>query len=154
MRHLRDRQLDQILTEQVMERKIPFLGICLGMQLMASSGDEGGPTQGLGWIEGQVKRLKSTSPQERIPHVGWNTVKPVPMRTEGLFEGLEGGRDFYFVHSFHFVCAQESDVLARTHHADGFVSAVQRVNIWGVQFHPEKSQRVGFQLLKNFLAIR
>lgn len=149
MRNIRRLGLDEVLREHVLEQGVPFLGLCLGMQLLATNGTEGEEIAGLGWIPGEVHRLRRETPGTRIPHVGWNEV--VCTRPSPLFEGIPPGKDFYFVHSYHFVCRDEAHVLARTDYAGGFVSAVARDNIFGVQFHPEKSQRAGFQLLKNFL---
>lgn len=149
MRNLRHRGWDTALADLVLGERLPFLGICLGMQLLATTGCEGEPTAGLGWIAGDVQRLQPTGPDRRIPHVGWNEVQPV--RPDPLFQEIEPGRDFYFVHSYHFVCRCPDDVLARTPYCGDFVSAIRRANIAGVQFHPEKSQRAGFQLLRNFL---
>ncbi len=151
MRNLRKGGFDEILGEQVLDRGIPFLGICLGMQLLATKGWEIEETPGLGWIEGEVKHLQPNSPQERIPHVGWNEV--VFTRDSALFAGIPSGKDFYFVHSYHLICRKEQEIIARTPYCGGFVSAVERENIFGVQPHPEKSQRLGFQLIKNFLAL-
>lgn len=151
MQNIREQQLDEGLTEQVIGKGIPFLGICLGMQLLATKGWEGGETVGLGWIEGEVKRLRPDGQNDRIPHIGWNEVivtQPCP-----LFEGIPSGRDFYFVHSYHMSCRREHDVIARTPYCGSFVSAVRRDHIFGVQFHPEKSQRLGFQVLRNFLML-
>jgi glutamine amidotransferase len=148
---IRELGLDEILTQQVVEDQIPFLGICLGMQLMATKGCEGSETAGLGWIQGEVVRLQPSNPDERIPHVGWNEV--IFSKSSSLHEGVPYGKDFYFVHSFHLMCHQEEDVIAYTPYCGGFVSAVNRGNIFGVQFHPEKSQKPGFQVIKNFLAI-
>jgi glutamine amidotransferase len=150
MRNIKQRALDQILYEQAVEKQIPFLGICLGMQLLASKGFEVEETGGLGFIPGEVRRLNPSGEDTRIPHVGWNEVHP--LRDSPLFREIAHGRDFYFVHSYHLCPRDESNVLARTPYAGGFVSAVQSGSIWGVQFHPEKSQRAGFQLLKNFLS--
>lgn len=150
MANLRSRGLDKILDEQVRRERVPILGICLGMQLMASEGDEGGKSSGLGWIDARVRRLVPTSVDRRIPHIGWNRVDPAD--NEDLFRGLEG-RDFYFVHSY---CVEPYDmtaVLATTPYCSGFTSAVRKENVYGVQFHPEKSQRSGFQLLRNFLEV-
>lgn len=149
MNHLFNSGLNEILYEQVINQGIPFLGICLGMQILATKGLEGGETQGLDWIEGEVKRLEPDTPDIRIPHVGWNEVifdKPSP-----LFQGISPGKDFYFVHSYHFFCQHHKDVIAYTPYCGNFVSAVNKDNIFGVQFHPEKSQRIGFQVIKNFL---
>lgn len=151
MRNIKQRALDQILYEQAVEKRIPFLGICLGMQLLASKGFEVEETNGLGFVPGEVRRLNPSGEDTRIPHVGWNEVYPLP--DSPLFRGITPGRDFYFVHSYQLCPRDESNVLARTPYAGGFVSAVQSGSIWGVQFHPEKSQRPGFQLLKNFLSL-
>lgn len=128
---------------------IPLLGICLGMQLLATQGVEGGEIAGLGLIPGQVTRLQPDTLTTRIPHVGWNEVYPgagVP-----LFSGIAPGEDFYFVHSFHFIPVDPVHIAATTPYCRGFVSAVSAGSVVGVQFHPEKSGRPGFQLLKNFL---
>ncbi len=151
IRNLKRRSLDRILWEQVIERQVPFLGICLGMQMLATRGWEGGETEGLGWIEGDVQRLEPSGEDTRIPHIGWNEV--VCVRESPLFRGIESGRDFYFVHSYHLRCRREEDILTRTPYCGGFVSAVECERIFGVQFHPEKSQRLGFQVLTNFLAL-
>ena len=148
---IRELRLDDILTEQVLEKEIPFLGICLGMQLLATKGREGAETSGLDWIQGEVVRLKPSTPQERIPHVGWNEV--LFAQNSSLFEGIDSGRDFYFVHSYHLSCQSEDTVIATTPYCGGFVSAVCKGYIHGVQFHPEKSQKPGFQVLRNFLRL-
>jgi imidazole glycerol-phosphate synthase subunit HisH len=152
MTHLRERQLDGALRELAAEDRVPFLGICLGMQLMATRGEEGGETAGLGIVPGDIVRLQPDDPRSRIPHVGWNQV--VPERPSPLFAGIAPERDFYFVHSYHFVPRDGAQALARTPYCGGFVSAVgtgQRT--FGVQFHPEKSQKVGFALLRNFIGL-
>jgi len=150
MRNIRERGLDELLVRHVLERGIPFLGVCLGMQLMAARGEEGGDTAGLGWIDGEVRRLRPDAPGVRLPHVGWNNVLydglPCP-----LLKGIPSGKDFYFVHSFALTCRRQEDFLARTPYCGGFASVIGRGRAFGVQFHPEKSQRAGFQLLKNFL---
>ncbi len=150
MGNLRSRGLEEALNEQVVQKNVPFLGICLGMQLLASTGYEGGETPGLGWIDGEVTRL-APEKEQRIPHVGWNEVNPVFPAGEALFEGVGSGLDFYFVHSYHFRCKDPGAVMAKTPYGGGFVSAVAKDNIIGVQFHPEKSQQVGLKLFKNFL---
>lgn len=151
MQNLRQRSLDVILREQVVGRQIPFLGICLGMQMLAAKGWEGGETDGLGWIDGEVRKLEPAGEDRRIPHIGWNEVAVVG--NPPLFDGIGSAKDFYFAHSYHLSCRNEHDVLARTSYCGGFVSAVSRGQIFGVQFHPEKSQRVGFRLLRNFLSV-
>jgi glutamine amidotransferase len=151
MRNIKQRGLDEILREQVVEKEIPFLGICLGMQLLASRGWEIQETEGLDFVPGDVRRLEPYGDDTRIPHVGWNEVHL--QHESPLFKGIASAKDFYFVHSYHLCPENEGDVLGRTPYGCGFVSAVQRGSVFGVQFHPEKSQRVGFQLLRNFLAI-
>lgn len=149
MENLRKRGLDQALTEQVVHQGAPFLGICLGMQLMATTSSEHGEQTGLGWVPGRVVRLEPTEADPRIPHVGWNEVHPAA--DHPLFAGVEPDRDFYFVHSFHFVCDDPTTMLATTPYTGGFTSVVGLATAVGVQFHPEKSQQVGQVLLGNFL---
>lgn len=151
MRRLRERNLDTLLREQTVERGVPLLGICLGMQLLAGTGREGGETAGLDLVPGEVVRLEADAPEVRIPHVGWNNVEW--SGAWPLAEGIPSGKDFYFVHSYHFRCARPEHVAARTPYCGGFVSCVQRGNIFGAQFHPEKSQKAGQQFLRNFLAL-
>jgi glutamine amidotransferase len=150
MSALRKSGLEDALSQEVHGNGIPFLGICLGMQLIASIGFEGGETNGLGWISGEVRRFAPTMLDKRIPHVGWNEVVATPGST--LFAGVPLGADFYFVHSYHFVCDDKSDIAGTTPYCGWFTSALERENVFAVQFHPEKSQRHGFQLLRNFLA--
>jgi imidazole glycerol-phosphate synthase subunit HisH len=150
MKNIRQRELDQVLVEQVREHGVPLLGICLGMQLLARRGEEGGDTDGLGLIDGEVVRLVPTERDHRIPHVGWNEVSPE--RDHPLFRGVAPRKDFYFVHSYHLRCSDDAQRLASTPYCGQFASAVARDAVMGVQFHPEKSQKAGFQLLRNFLA--
>ena len=151
MRNLRVSGMVDALQEYVVERAMPFLGLCLGMQLLATRGEEGGGEAGLGWINGEVARLRPEGEDERIPHVGWNEV--VCTRESPLFAGLDGRRDFYFVHSYTLACEDEGDVLASTPYCGGVTSAVEGEHVRGLQFHPEKSQRAGFQVLRNFIGL-
>ena len=151
MENLRALGFDSALDEQVVDNSIPFLGICLGMHMMARRGFEGKETDGLGWIDADVVRLEPNGEDTRIPHIGWNEVYPTTDDSP-LFENFNEGTDLYFVHSYHLKCDEEDQVLARTPYGAGFVSAVSRGNLFGVQFHPEKSQKVGFQVLRNFLS--
>ena len=128
----------------------PILGICLGMQVMASRGFENGDTAGLGWFEGDVSLIESRSAAERIPHVGWNEL--VDRRSSPLLEGIPADADFYFVHSYAMRCRNDADVVARCGFAGGVTAIVSRGNIAATQFHPEKSQGYGLQLLENFLS--
>jgi glutamine amidotransferase len=149
MRNIRERGLEEALREQVIEKEVPLLGLCLGMQLLATTGHEGDEVRGLGWIDAEIVRLEPANGGERIPHVGWNEVNPT--RPSDLFADLPAGKDFYFVHSYHMVCRSSDDVVATTPYCGGFTSAVARDHVWGVQFHPEKSRLPGFQILTNFL---
>lgn len=151
MRELQQRGLDDALAVNVLEEGAPFLGVCLGMQLLAGIGQEVTETKGLGWLDASIGRLEATDADPRIPHVGWNEVDPV--RESPLFDGIPPGADFYFVHSFHMTCVDAADVLATTPYCGGFTSVVQREHVFGVQFHPEKSQQWGLRLLKNFLSV-
>jgi glutamine amidotransferase len=142
----------EAIGEAVRARGAPFLGICVGMQLMASRGLEFGETPGLGWIAGDVVRLAPASPRAKVPHVGWNSVET----TDGvaLFAGLPRGVDMYFTHSFAFRPRDEAEAIAWSDHGGRFAAAVRRGNLAGVQFHPEKSQAAGLKLLANFLEWR
>lgn len=151
MRNLRDRGLDEALAKAVLAEGAPLLGICLGMQLLAERGTEGTETPGLGFVAGVVARLEPTATDRRIPHVGWNEVHE--QRPSTLLQGIPRDADFYFVHSYHVRCNDRDDVAAMTPYCGGFSSVIERRNIFGTQFHPEKSQRHGFALLKNFLAV-
>ena len=125
----------------------PLLGVCLGMQLLARTGFEGGATSGLGLIDGEVRFLREST-DLRIPHVGWNDV--ICRRSHPLFDGVKPDRDFYFVHSYAFVCADPGSVLAVSDYGGPVTCAVGCGNVVGVQFHPEKSQSNGLRLLENF----
>lgn len=137
--------LIEAMTERVHVGGAPFLGICVGMQLLATRGIEFGVTDGLDWIGGEVRRIEVTDPAIKVPHMGWNDVAP---RGAGLLAPGEA----YFLHSYHFVPDQGSDVAAITDHGGGLVAAVARDTVLGVQFHPEKSQDYGLSLLAAFLA--
>jgi glutamine amidotransferase len=137
------------LEKQVLLNKIPVVGICVGMQMLAKSSEEG-KLQGLGWIDGIVKLFDaSTIPyRTRLPHMGWNTINPV--NESPLLSGFTNESRFYFLHSFYFVCNNELDVIATTDYGIEFASAVRKDNVFGIQFHPEKSHVNGIQLLNNF----
>jgi glutamine amidotransferase len=129
----------------------PVLGICLGMQLLAARGLEGGDNEGLGLIPGEVQPLASLGCELRIPHVGWNSVA-VRDRSAGMMLGIPDGTDFYFVHSYAFQPRDAADVVATTEYGIPIAAVVARGKVMGTQFHPEKSSRAGFRLLRNFLA--
>ncbi len=137
------------LDECVLRQGKPILGICVGMQLFAKSSEEGS-LPGLGWIDGRVRKFDYTRFKSggNLPHMGWNTTTPT--RPEGLFGDIDLAKGFYFLHSYYFYCANPGEELARTDFGGEYTSAVNRGNIYGVQFHPEKSHHNGVQLLKNF----
>ena len=136
------------LESAVLTRKTPFLGICVGMQLLADTGLEDGDTPGLGWIPGIVDHI-APGPGLRVPHVGWNSLAIA--RPHALLTGLGPDPHAYFTHSYAFTPQDPADIAATTDYGTPFTSAVARGNIFGTQFHPEMSQRVGLQLLANFL---
>jgi glutamine amidotransferase len=145
----------ETLEEQVMARAKPFLGICVGMQLMASRGLEHDVTEGFGWIPGDVKPISPRDPSFKIPHMGWNTLDS--RRPHALLNGIalgENGLHAYFVHSYHLDARDAAHVVATTDHGTTVTAVVGRDNIAGTQFHPEKSQALGLSLLANFLAWR
>ena len=140
------------LKEAVLKRGVPFLGICVGMQLLAEVGREFGDHAGLGWIKGDVVRMTPSDTALKIPHMGWNELSIA--RPHALFAGIDAGAHVYFVHSFVIRPAAKQDVLATADYGGAFAAAVGRDNIAGTQFHPEKSQAVGLRLLANFLRWR
>jgi glutamine amidotransferase len=142
----------EAMTEAVQGKGAPFLGICVGMQLLASRGLEFGETAGLDWIAGDVRRLAPTDPAIKIPHMGWNGLSEVSGHP--VFAGLTAGQTVYFTHSFAFFPRDSADVAAYVQHGERFPAVVARGNVVGVQFHPEKSQAVGLDLLARFLEWR
>ena len=147
--------MGETLEEVVRAKGRPFLGICVGMQLMATRGLEFGETAGLGWIDGDVVAIKPADARLKIPHMGWNTLDLV--KKHALLEGLPTGPEglhAYFVHSFHMAVRDESDVIARTDYGGPVTAIVGRDNMVGTQFHPEKSQKLGLGLIANFLRWR
>ena len=141
----------EALDHVALERKVPVLGICLGMQLLCRRSEEG-QTKGLGWIEADVKRLDTPGDaQLKIPHMGWAEVKAI--RPNPLIPSDEGEQRFYHVHSYRAVCDDPADIVATARHGTEFTTAVRRGNIFGVQFHPEKSHRFGMALLRRFAAL-
>ncbi|WP_108788468.1 imidazole glycerol phosphate synthase subunit HisH [Erythrobacter sp. Alg231-14] len=138
----------EAMTERVRVGGAPFLGICVGMQLLADAGLEHGVTPGLGWISGEVRLIEPKDPAIKVPHMGWNDVAALPHAKD--HDVIDGG-EAYFLHSYHFVAQNPSDIAAMTDHGEGLVAAVACDNILGVQYHPEKSQAYGLATLSRFL---
>jgi glutamine amidotransferase len=139
--------LKEAMEEAVLHRNIPFLGICVGMQMLLERGFEHGGHKGLGWIKGDVVRLERPA-EYKIPHMGWNALS---LQSHPLLEGIGQGAHAYFVHSYHAKCANPADILATTDYGGEVVAVIGHGNIMGTQFHPEKSQAAGLRLLRNFL---
>ena len=151
MENLGSKNLIAALNKAVIEDKKPILGICLGMQIMTEASDEG-DAAGLGWIKGRVKHFKpKDNLRFKVPHMGWNQVKI--NKSSHLFNEISDGSEFYFVHSFYFESEDESINLNITSYESDFVSAFEKGNIFGVQYHPEKSFHAGTQLFKNFISL-
>lgn len=141
-----------VLDHEVLKNKVPVLGICVGMQILANKSEEG-ILSGLGWVNGEVKKIDKTllNQKPKVPHLGWNSVELNKMNS--LFDGIDTDEGFYFLHSYYFDCANDSDVLTRTFYGKSFASAVNNNNVYGVQFHPEKSHHNGVRLLQNFATL-
>ena len=149
MKILRDSGMIEALNKQVLEKKGPVIGICVGMQILSKKSDEG-KLEGLGWIDAEVKRfdVSKLNQKPHLPHMGWNNFqkeKESPVLAE-----LEPEKGFYFLHTYYFSCKNQDDILTSTVYGEKYTSAVNHKNIFGVQFHPEKSHSNGVQLLKNF----
>jgi glutamine amidotransferase len=150
MSNLREGGWVRALEEYVRVQGKPFLGLCLGMQVLATTGTEHGVHAGLGWIPGVVERLPTSQDLSvRIPHIGWNTVTCA--RTNGMYEGIGDSADFYFVHSFALGADDRTVVNGYCVHGEQFAASVQMGNVWATQYHPEKSHKAGLRVLRNFL---
>lgn len=149
MQLLQSSGMRELLDEFVLHRKVSILGICVGMQILAHSSEEGS-LPGLGWIDGVVRKFDPAMliHKTHLPHMGWNDISP--MRNNGLLQGLNGKSRFYFLHSYYFDCSSSEDVVATTDYGCAFPCIVNSGNVHGVQFHPEKSHQNGIQLLQNF----
>lgn len=152
MRQLQRTNILDILDYLANEKKIPILGVCVGMQIMGG-GSEEGELKGLQWIRGFVRKLDTSalSQNPKLPHMGWNTIRPT--RDEPLFRNVDDAIGYYFLHSYCFHCEDSSDVLATSRYGEEFISAINHQNIYGVQFHPEKSHHNGVSLFRNFAAL-
>lgn len=144
MENIKKAGLIDILNQEVQERKKPFLGICLGMQLIATKGTEPEDCDGLGWINGNVIKMEENV--NRIPHLGWNNIQ---VNQSEILKDLDE-KDFYFIHSYHFKVNDPKQIAALVNYGQDYVAAVQHENIFATQFHPEKSQQAGLDLLTNF----
>ena len=146
---LHNKGFTEVLIKKVFEERVPFLGICVGMQILADSSEEG-VLKGLGWIHGKVKKFdKNLIPSKpKIPHLGWNSIEFT--RDCPLFKDVDPEVGFYFIHSYYYECTDETNVICKTEYGKMFHSAVNYENIYGLQFHPEKSHDNGIQLLRNF----
>jgi glutamine amidotransferase len=149
MASLKRMNLIEVLNEEIVEKKKPYLGICLGMQFLANESEELGNHRGLGWIDGSVRIIRPNDPKFRIPHIGWNNIEV--KKKAPLFEGFSGDPVFYFVHSYHL--EPEGSPSATCWHGTTVTASIQKDNIFGVQFHPEKSQKEGLKVLENFVKI-
>ncbi len=149
MTQLKNSGMRDTLDELVLINKVPVIGICVGMQMMANNSDEGN-MEGLKWIDASVRKFDETKIHQvtRLPHMGWNDVKPV--KDISLFNGLENDAIFYFLHTYYFECNNTQDIMAITEYGEEFASAAHHENIYGIQFHPEKSHSYGEILLHNF----
>jgi len=152
MKELNNLNLISVLNEKVIDEKVPILGICLGMQLFTKSSEEGN-LSGLSWLDAVTVKFKSNNESNKlkIPHMGWNLINI--QKNSLLFNDMPDELRFYFVHSYHLACSEQKDVLCSTYYGHNFVSGVEKENIFGVQFHPEKSHKFGMKLLKNFLEL-
>jgi imidazole glycerol-phosphate synthase subunit HisH len=150
MSNLKSKGLIDILNEKVLEQGTPILGICLGMQLLTRKSEEG-ILQGLGWIDADTVKFKLDEYNLKVPHMGWNVV--YENKKDKLLENFHEESRFYFVHSYYATCDRAEDILLKTRYGFEFASAVNKKNIYGVQFHPEKSHKFGLQLLKNFVEL-
>lgn len=140
----------KILEDNILNKKKPFLGICVGMQVLSQKGYEFGEHAGLAWIAGRVERLDSH--ELPLPHIGWNNIEIV--NSSALLQDLKDNQDFYFVHSFVFKALNPENIIAQTEYGEKFISIINQDNIYGVQFHPEKSQKAGKLLMSNFLKLK
>jgi imidazole glycerol-phosphate synthase subunit HisH len=150
MKRLKERNLLEILNRRVLTDKIPILGICLGMQLLTLHSEEG-DVNGLGWIDAETIRFRINDIRHKVPHMGWNSIEQ--KKESRLLNGIPDSSYFYFVHSYHVKCNKAEDILTTSNYVYDFVSAVEKENIFGTQFHPEKSHGTGERMLNNFLNI-
>ena len=150
VKNLKETKIWDVLNEAVLQKKIPILWICLGMQLMAKHSCEGGNVEGLGWFDAEVVKFDVKDQlKHKVPHMGWNNA--IISRKNIFLQGVDNESMYYFVHSYYMKCNDEKDILTTTDYEDEFVSAIHKDNIYGTQFHPEKSHDTGEKLIRNFV---
>ena len=149
MERLTQSGMRDMLDDLALRQRVPILGVCVGMQILGRSSDEG-KLPGLGWVDGRVRALAALTPAAAlpVPHMGWNDVRP--LSRSPLFDGLDTDARFYFLHSYYFACDRDEDAIAVSNYGVDFACAANAGNVFGVQFHPEKSHRCGARLLQNF----
>ena len=143
--------LVDILNDFVISKKKPLFGICVGLQMFADIGYEEKETKGLGWISGKVSKIDNQNGKYKLPHIGWNQIKIV--KESKIFKGIENNSHMYFVHSYEFVPENKNVILATTNYSSNIVCSVEKENIFGTQFHPEKSDKIGLKIIDNFLSL-
>ena len=141
--------LTDTLNEFAITNKKPILGICVGLQMFADIGYEESETKGLGWISGKVSKIDNQNGKFKLPHIGWNQINIV--KESEIFQNIENNSHMYFVHSYEFIPENKNVILATTDYASNIVCAIEKENIFGTQFHPEKSDKIGLQVIKNFI---
>lgn len=149
MELLENKNYISILNQYVLEKKIPILGVCVGMQVLGNSSEEG-TLEGFGWINGQVRKINKEKINQKpyLPHMGWNSIKV--LKEHPIFSDINESDGFYFLHNYYFDCANKDNVLCTTNFGQSFATAINRENIYGTQFHPEKSHDNGMMIFKNF----
>jgi len=150
MKNLREKGIDKAINQYI-EKDRPLLGICLGMQLLSKMGEEFGPTEGLGHIPGEVRKIKPLSTEYRLPHIGWNDIHF--SRESSLWKDIPKDNPFYFIHSYAYTNIADDNITAYCDYGGEVVAAVEKGNVYGLQFHPEKSQKYGLKILRNFIEL-
>ena len=141
--------LTEILNEFAITNKKPILGICVGLQMFADIGYEETETKGLGWISGKVSKINNQNGKYKLPHIGWNQIKII--KDSKIFKDIENNSHMYFVHSYEFIPDDKDVISATTEYSSNIVCSIEKENIFGTQFHPEKSDKMGLKIIKNFL---
>ena len=145
------KDLNEILKQFVFDKKKPLLGICVGMQMFADVGFEETETKGLGWISGKVSKINNQNGKFKLPHIGWNEI--IITKESNIFKNIENKSHMYFVHSYEFIPKEKNVISSTTDYSTNIVCSVEKENIFGTQFHPEKSDKLGLQFIENFISI-